>query len=318
VIGKFVVKPHQNKEAAYVRALAGKYQVVDYRKVRSYKDLLFGLFDNDIGHRQYHLARLHRAGAKTFVYPHTARPMLYWDWGHEPWPYTSCLFAQGVGHEMVLRRYGYELPVEVTGWTYSEIKPFKPVKKVENVLFGPIHPCGVGLAWLSKIDLDYNRRVHAALVGWCRDNGAHLTVRYIHELANNGIEPEKDVTYVRGKKEQTDSFKQIESADLVVGHQTFAYLAVALGKPTLMFGEDTPPRDGINDKTLVFVRSWEKYADLMIYPLDALSGNGSMTSLGQLIETATTTDIPIAQWRERFIGKPFEPGYFVERLESYL
>jgi len=80
-----------------------------------------------------------------------------------------------------------------------------------------------------------------------------------------------------------------------------------------MFGEDTPPRDGINDASLVFVKSWEKYADLMMFPLDALNGD-----IGQLIETASTTDIPIAQWRERFIGRPFDPAYFVERLESYI
>jgi len=33
---------------------------------------------------------------------------------------------------------------------------------------------------------------------------------------------------------------------------------------------------------------------------------------------ACTTDEPIREWKQRFIGKPFNQKNFVQRLESYL
>jgi hypothetical protein len=51
-----------------------------------------------------------------------------------------------------------------------------------------------------------------------------------------------------------------------------------------------------------------------MYPLDVLSEEDA----GKLVERAIRSDCEIADWRDRLIGKPFEPDRFVQILESYL
>jgi len=98
----------------------------------------------------------------------------------------------------------------------------------------------------------------------------------------------------------------------VIGHQTFAYLAVARGKPTLMMREDLPPHTVSHGQT-VYAQSWEKYADLMMYPLDILAGEPA-----ELIRRACQGDAAAAAWRERFVSTPWDAKKFVTILESYL
>jgi hypothetical protein len=61
------------------------------------------------------------------------------------------------------------------------------------------------------------------------------------------------------------------------------------------------------------VKSWEKYADIMAYPLDILVGDTA-----EVIQKACQDSDEAAAWKERFISVPFEPKQFIKRLESYL
>jgi hypothetical protein len=135
-------------------------------------------------------------------------------------------------------------------------------------------------------------------------------VRHIRDIKNNGLEKVAGVTYIQGRPDLT--FTEIDKADVVIGHQTFAYLAIARGKPTLMIREDIPPHTVWHGKTQ-WVKSWEKYAEIMAYPLDILAGDTA-----EVIQTACRGSDETAAWKERFISVPFEPKQFIERLESYL
>jgi hypothetical protein len=302
----FLYRGHQGKEQAYVQALkkAG-YRASVQNQMRGLK---FILYDMDGGWRTASLDRYYKRGLRIFMYPHAARPQIIWDGIWAVWPHTSCNFVPGPGHKEVMERYGYPLPIEVTGWTYCEILPFQPVEKPKNILFGPIHPSASG--WMCQEDQDANQRTHKKLIEYCRATGAHLTVRHIREIKNNGLEKVAGVTYIQGRPDL--AIKEIDAADVVIGHQTFAYLAIARGKPTLMMREDIPPHTVSHGQT-VYVKSWEKYADLMMYPIDILAGDTA-----ELIQLACKGSEKVTAWRKRFIDIPFEPKKFVAKLESYL
>jgi len=302
----FLYSGHQGKETAYIHALRKNgYKPSIQDRMRGIK---FILYDMDGGHRIDRLERYHKRGLRIFLYPHAARPQIIWDGIWEVWPHTTCIFVPGPGHKEVMRRYGYPLPIEVTGWTYCGILPFKPVEKPVNILFGPIHPAVSG--WICEEDKEANQQTFKRLFTYCRESGAHLTVRHIRALENNGLKRIAGVTYIQGRPDL--AIQEIDQADVVIGHQTFAYLAIARGKPTLMMREDLPPHTVWHGKTQ-WVKSWEKYADIMKYPLDILAENTA-----EVIQKACQGSTEAADWKKRFISMQFDPKTFVEKLESYL
>jgi hypothetical protein len=301
----FLYRGHQGKERAYIQALNN----AGYRaSVQPQMRAKFAIYDMDGGMRAPNLERYHRRGLPVFLYPHAARPQIIWDGIWEVWPHTACNFVPGPGHKEVMERYGYPIPIEVTGWTYCDILPFEPIEKPIKILFGPIHPGGNG--WICDEDKDANQRTQKLLIEYCHETGTHLTIRHIRDIRNNGLEKVAGVTYIQGRPDLT--IKEIDEADLVIGHQTFAYLAIARGKPTLMMREDLPPHTVWHGQT-VWAKSWEKYADIMMYPLDILAGD-----IAEMIRLACEGTEGTIAWRNRFLSTPFDPKKFVERLESYL
>ena len=302
----FFYRGHQGKEQAYVNALrkAGYRPCVNQRT----SGVKLVLYDMDGGKRTPQLDLFHKHKIPVFLYPHAARPQIIWDGIWDIWPHTKCSFVPGPGHKEVMERYGYSLPIEVTGWTYCEMLPFKPVVTPKNVLFGPIHPSVSG--WICDEDKDANARTFKILYNYCRQIGAKLTVRHIQSIEKNGLQRMAGVEYIQGRPNL--AINEIDRADIVIGHQTFAYLAIARGKPTLMMREDLPPHTVSHGQT-VFAQSWEKYADLMAYPLDILAGDA-----GTVIQKACSDTPDVAVWRNRFISVPWNPKKFLEKVESFL
>jgi hypothetical protein len=89
------------------------------------------------------------------------------------------------------------------------------------------------------------------------------------------------------------SFEQILSADVVVGAGTIGAASVALGKPTVMFDQDTFA-DYVNDQ-YVQAAHQDLYDDLARYPLDATDGN-----LQDLISQACESEQ--TWWRDTWVG----------------
>jgi hypothetical protein len=240
--------------------------------------------------------------------------MVQWDGMYDPFPHTRCSFVIGPGHAEVMRRFGYQIPTEVTGWTMCKLIPFEPVKEVRTILFGPIHPNSNG--YLSDLDGGFNQDTLRRLYEYSKASGARLVVRHVRALEKNLIPRLPGVEYIQASPD--GSIVEIDNADLVVGHQTFGYLAVARGKPVLMMGEYAPPRSGGSDADLRFVKSWEKYADYLMYPLDVLSGPATVENTADLITQATRRNTKVTAWRDKFIGEQFYSDDFVAKLESYL
>jgi hypothetical protein len=141
-----------------------------------------------------------------------------------------------------------------------------------------------------------------------------LTVRYLAPFDGNGISKYDHpyIEYLEGSA--GPDTRQIDQSDLVVGHQTFAMLAVARGVPTVMMGEDICPHVEYRNGGFIEAPHWDEYKYLLMYPLDILAVDHPL----DLIQRAMATDYDILDWRDRMIGKPFDPGLFVSIVESYL
>lgn len=303
---KYLYFDHQSKGNAYIAALAD-YQKVPY-SVNHDRDIYFVLTDHDVLGRGKKLDRIYANGCRRFfIYPHAARPNLYNDIYPER-SYITAHFVVSPVHAQILRKYGYSLPIHDVGWHLCPIREFQPRKQVRNVLFAPIHPrC-------AEIDKQVNREAWGRLYSLAKDGIIDLTVRYIRTLEDSGLPPmQEGVTYVKGELDQ--SYSEIDNADVVVGHQTIAWISVARGIPTVMMAEDMPShqiKSGTPDH--VYVKSWDKYKDLLMYPLDLLKTNDTM----EMLESAAICDMEIREWRENMIGRPFDQEKFLEILKSYL
>lgn len=300
---------HQNKSIAYREALAqAGYLFTERYNVNGVRFYL-----SDADWRESMMAEARGRSIPVFLYPHAARPMVIYDGCVEPRP-VRAMFTQAPGGKTIMEKIGYPYPVEVSGWAYSEVRPFCPVEEVKRVLYAPIHPNGNG--WLSEVDKQINRRTFSVLQIWCYQNRAELSVRYIGDPAQCGLgEAAKfDAPYIewhRGKK--NNSTLNMETADLIVAHQTFAWIAVALGIPTVMMAEDIPPRSGNSDAGFCYVQHWEDYKADLMYPLDILAGDPD-----KAISRAAAGDPEVEDWKARLIGEPFDGKSFVRTLESYL
>lgn len=302
----FYCYDHQGKAREYKRALLahGWQETKEQTKAR------IVLSDMDISSRGRTLEELARMGKKVFLYPHGGIPNIFWDFpGYVPSRFVCAQFVPAPGHYEIMKAYGYPQPIEVIGWHLSPVRRYRPEREIRRILFAPIHPNNNG--FLSRIDRDINSESFRRALDLANGEGASLTVRYLGDLRINGLWRAGAVSYIQGSPDL--SIGEIERADLVIAHHTFAYMAVAMGVPTLMMGEDIAPRIGDREEKLLRAQSWEKYKDLMRYPLDILEGDPF-----DMAVRAAGSDSDIIQWRERMIGKPFDAALFVERLGSYL
>lgn len=307
-MGRFFCFNHQGKADTLIRALIGR----GWKMTPKPDEATFILCDVDIPPHAKRLAAYHNAGQKVFLYPHAARPNLFHDFeGFKPSPHITTSFVVSQGHVELLETIHKEHTYEVIGWFLCPVRPFQPRKQYRKVLFAPIHPNADNS--LSEMDRGINHDTFETLLPLVRAGEIELTVRYIRDLAINGIRKRPRINYLQ--VEPRVSYKEMDEADLVISHQTFAHLAVARGAPTIMMGEDNPPRVGSPIRgDFRYAQSFENYKHLLMFPLDILA---EKDTLG-LFKRAMSSDAEIADWRRRMIGEPFKPNRFVDVLESYL
>jgi len=299
---------HQNKAGRFLDALNHGGDYVELNCSRLYGSVRFVLTDTDILGRRHKLEQMRKRGVgRFFVYPHAARPDLVND-VYTEWAHVSAHFVVSPGHAEVMERFGYSRPLVPVGWSLCPIRKFQPRPAPRNVLFAPIHPrC-------SPVDQDVNRETFKRLEKLARSDDIELTVRYIKSLPDSGLEKVEhpNITYSVGYMNQ--GYDQIDNADVVVGHQTIAWIAVARGVPTVMMAEDMPTHIQLRNRPVQWVKNWKKYEDLLCYPLDILA---TSDPLG-MMQRAVSSDDCISDWRRRMIGSPFRRDRFLNRLKQYL
>lgn len=193
------------------------------------------------------------------------------------------------------------------GWSFSPVIDFQRTLG-RSILFAPIHPNQGG--FLSKVDRMMNLNTFERLTKLLPTY--KLTVRTIGDPSHSGVPIIEGVHYVEGAKSVEDSLSFMTGFDLIVSRHMFAWLAVAIGKPTLMFGEFIAPHYGASEEKLVFATDWKDYKDIMRFPLDVLNEE----DIHFLVERATYSDYEIADWKCRMIGGPFNESLYLDEMEK--
>jgi len=297
---------HQNKAGKFISALDEDYLRMDCH--RHYHGIKMVLSDTDTLGRRFKLEHIRRSGVGVFfVYPHAARPDLVNDI-YKEWAFTTAHFVSAQGHIEIMESFGYSRPLEVVGWSLCPIRKFTPKKEPRKVLFAPIHPrC-------AKVDQDVNLVTFQRLEKLAKADDIKLTVRFINDLGKSGLQKVEhpNIEYTPGAMNQV--YDQIDEADVVVGHQTILYLAVARGVPAVSMATDMPTHVQLRNKPVLYARNWKKYEHLVAFPYDILQARDSLG----LLRKAVSCDEEIADWRRRMIGSPFRKDRFLEKVQKYL
>lgn len=287
---RIAVRDHQNKSTGLVSEIVRdeRLTLIEFGQAA---DIL--LIDHDVTpYYRNIIDAYHGHGAKVLLYPHGATAHLAWDGVWPECSKVSGFLAMSEGQRLVMQKYGFTKPVHVTDWHWCEIKPFEGAVG-NNVLFAPIHALSNGFIHPDIKHL--NTLVFETL---CKMS-VNLKVRYVGELEHCGIDP--NVNNVHYKKGGADnSIGDIDKADYVVSFGTFAYLAVARGKPTIMYRQDIPYFDGHAAAEIREAEHWHNYEDYMRYPLD-------IPAEEDLFMLANKEHI-IKTWRRLHIGDQMKPG----------
>jgi hypothetical protein len=297
---KIAANDHDGKSLAFLQALrdAG-HELVSGEPA----DLLLIDLDPPLAGYQELIGRHKSLGAKVVLYPHAAGgPVLSYDALFEPDRRIDANLVVGPGQAEYLRRIDYHAPVHTIGWSYCEPRPFRACADVRHVVFAPTHPNADGS--IADFDRDHNAGVYARLL----DGPWRLTVRHIGTLAENGLWEADGVEFVNGRL--TAQTAEIDAADAVIaGAGTFPALAIARGVPTVMYGQGCALL-GVPGETPRPLRRGDRYLDYVRYPFDAADG-----PLEELFHAAAASEAPIAAWKRRFIGAPFDARAFVALIE---
>lgn len=290
----FAFHDHQNKSLGLVRTLRS----LGWQPTGERPDLFLVDFDGPPYYQEL-IRRYHAQGARVLLYPHGATAQLCLDiW--EPSPEVSGYLAFSRGQAETLARMGYPRPVGVTGWHWCEQRPARAIPADPGrVLFAPIHPLGNG--FLHPLHEGANRSAFRNIL----DNFAAeaISVRLLGTAEQNGIWVEPEVEYHQAALDNTTA--DMDRADLVVSYGTFAYLAIARGLPTVMYGQDYPLVDGNSVEEAIAARHWQDYADLMRYPV-------------QRVADLPGSERAVADWRDLFIGAQIDPYRLAAALELIL
>lgn len=284
---------HQGKGAEYIKAL----QLAGFRFAGPSNASVIMMDYNTPARIKLLHSRLASGRARLFIYPHAACPNVGWDGLIEQSRHVSGIFVSAKGHIEILRKIGVQNNITVAGWSYCQQSQFAPNPNPARILFAPIHPSKRG--FLSSVDAKLNKAAFQRLTAL--KSHFEITVRHVGTLESNYLPRIGDIRYTQAQTDLYSSSAQIAENDVIVGRGTIAYMAVAMGKPTVMIGENVPPRNG-SEMDLKYVSNFELYKDLFSYPLDILTENDTMG----LILRSAISDSEIADWRDRMIGNPFD------------
>jgi hypothetical protein len=104
---------------------------------------------------------------------------------------------------------------------------------------------------------------------------------------------------------KNDTIKSITNPDidLVISKSTFGYTSVALGKPTLFYGEHLPIYERNKHAT-----NEEHYKHFRKFPVDF---NGTWEQITRVAKH----NQDIEEWKKLYIGKPFDKNLFLETIK---
>jgi len=308
---KFAYYPNRDKGEAYLNALleSGLYE-----QTPRVANADFILSDYE-GRCSFDIVSMLKRGKCAFIYPHAALTFISYDGMYPSNLGITANFVPSYGQRKVMWQYGYKCPVYPAGWSYSPVLPFKPKIDGElRILFAPNHSIPTSrkrfasLYWDKRFD--HNLDTLNKLI---RVPNSTLTVYYSGDITKDNNLPNlpDKITYIKSDLSIKKSVEMIGSGeyDLVVGFDTFAWIAIAMGVPTLFFGQDLQ-WEGVLGKA----KHWDDYKEFIHYPYDILDPNFTTDDF----EQALVTDSKILLWKGAFIGPMFDKEAFLYHIQQSL
>ena len=103
----------------------------------------------------------------------------------------------------------------------------------------------------------------------------------------------------------------MDVADVVVAADgTFPTISVARGVPTVMYGQGVMALGIPGETPMLAPERPELYWDYAKYPFDVADGD-----LETVVREAARSEAPVADWKRRYIGKPFNALEFAQLME---
>ena len=250
----------------------------------------------------------HECGAVVLQYPHGA-PLstIVYDNLYPPHENVSGQLTHGRGEVEFLRIIGVERPARIMGWQICRQFEFRDSENPRRVVFAPTHVNGDGSIEKGRAEL--NADVYRQLL----EGDWELVVRYLGDLERLGLwKDDRVFRYVAGSFDMTTV--EMDAADCVVAAAgTYPSMAIARGVPAIMYGQFDAAVYGLEGEEPRPLRNLEKYRDLVRYPYDVEDGH-----LDETIYEACRSDERIADWRETWLGEPFDASAFVALVEAWV
>lgn len=303
---RFFVMRNKDAANAYVGALLSAGHI----ETRLLRFAHFLLYDVERPGKRFETYQCFLSEHPGFIYPHTPYSSYFtWDGIYQPLP-VKCNFVVGPGAKRALQAIKYPYRVEVVGFGHCKVLPFRPNSGRRVLFFVPRPQHGMYTA----------RELYAGLVrvnDWLIDNRRefeHVTIAHTVDYWKAlGLKICNDFMYVSNNPRKDPSPSRwcvslIDNHDLVFGIATAAYLALARGKPTIMWGNDLHPR------TIGHLAAQpELYMDYFRYPLDF----GKMSMDDILTTTQIESDV-VKKWKIDNIGKNFNQKKFLDIIAECL
>ena len=227
-------------------------------------------------------------GVPIVLYPHGAHPDLDYDGIRRFTVPISLQLLHGEGNAEIYRRCGLTHRYEVVGWTYCETgKASTLLAPVSHLLFAPIHPWANGIEILLSHKA-LNERAYQEFLAYPADR---KTVRMYGADEPNGIgERASGIEYTQSDLKL--GLDLIDSASAVLSYGTFAYTALARGKPVAMIYA-YPAHT--SDDGVTRAAHLADYADYVRYP--ASVGDAPLSELLRR---------DVSEWRRLFVGESLD------------
>ncbi len=276
---RFWVHDHLGKARSYITAL----QKSGHQRVTEPKHADLFLLDVEHRERRGAIGYAEAHDLPVVIYPHGGNPPYGQEPGYLPTGQVRVQFVAAPGHVQWHRQLEpFPRNYVVSGFPFCPQAPYKPCPEPETVVFAPLHPSAQGFMCQELLDanLDAQQRIQGLFPR------AKVIVSLNGSLEQNGLTPVPDWLYRVSDLQQGTLL--IDLADLVVAVETFAYQAVARGKPTVMFRFPCVDWDGRQlgaDDTA-----------LMGYPYRL---DDEDTVMAALLREAS-------EWRQQMVGPPFQ------------
>lgn len=252
----------------------------------------------------------------SFVYPHTPQSWFLWDGMLVP-NKVSCNFVAGEGAIRGMRSYGYPHRIEAIGFTRCAVKPFQPTPG-RKLLIVPAHRTRAN----TYSEPDYvNRAIgtirrffwHRSICNYfesitiCWDEPA--LVNFARKYAGDRSIKIVPTNPYKDRNPLVSMMERIDNHDLVLSCGTVGCVSVAMGKPTVFFGEEgvphTPPGRA--------ARNFHLYSDIIRHPLMA-----EKMSLDEMVDVCKAPDPRAEKWKHDIIGDNFDAEKFISVIKEFV